>query len=141
MNVKVEVQVIAMTPQSELTARRPVVIVVDDDIAVCNSLKFSLEIEGFAVRAYRAAAELLHADDLDVCDCFVIDQKMPDLTGIQLIEYLRIRQISAPAILIVGRPTTALSAQAAKDGIPIVEKPLLGNMLLTKIRVACEMRR
>ncbi|HZC58131.1 MAG TPA: response regulator [Xanthobacteraceae bacterium] len=130
-----------MTPQSELTVRRPVVVVVDDDIAVCNSLKFSLQLEGFVVRAYRSSAELLDADDLDACDCFVIDQKMPDLTGMQLIEQLRRRQISAPAILIVGRPTVTLAAQAAKNGIPLVEKPLLGNMLLTKIREACEITR
>ena len=130
-----------MTPQSELTVRRPVVVVVDDDIAVCNSLKFSLQLEGFVVRAYRSSAELLDANDLDACDCFVIDQKMPDLTGMQLIEQLRRRQISAPAILIVGRPTVTLAAQAAKNGIPLVEKPLLGNMLLTKIREACEITR
>ena len=80
----------------------------------------------------------LQAGNLDVCDCFVVDQKMPDLTGLQLIESLRTRHISAPAILVVGRPTAALAIQAAKDGIPIVEKPLLGNVLLTKIREACK---
>ncbi|MGC1446923.1 MAG: response regulator [Xanthobacteraceae bacterium] len=117
---------------------KPVVAVVDDDPAVCGSLKFSLELEGFSVRAYRSGSELLQATNLEACDCFVVDQKMPDLTGLQLIETLRRREISAPAILVVGRPTAAVAVQAAKDGISIVEKPLLGNVLLAKIREACK---
>ncbi len=127
-----------MNKTIEKSVSKPVVVVVDDDPAVCSSLKFSLELEGFAVRAYRSGGELLQAGNLEVCDCFVVDQKMPDLTGMQLIENLRTRRISAPAILIVGRLTAALAIQAAKDGIPIVEKPLLGNVLLAKIREACK---
>ena len=42
----------AMTAHSELSAPGFVVIVLDDDLAVRNSLKFSLEIEGFTVRSY-----------------------------------------------------------------------------------------
>jgi two-component system, LuxR family, response regulator FixJ len=127
-----------MNDGTETSMPKPVVVVVDDDPAVCSSLKFSLELEGFFVRAYRSGGELLQAGNLEACNCFVIDQKMPDLTGLQLIEGLRARQISAPAILVVGRPTTALAAQAAKGGIPIVEKPLLGNALLIKIREVCK---
>jgi len=37
--------------------RAPVVVIVDDDPAVCSSLKFSLELEGFVVRAHGNAAE------------------------------------------------------------------------------------
>jgi two-component system, LuxR family, response regulator FixJ len=127
-----------MNKTTEICVLKPVVAVVDDDPAVCSSLKFSLELEGFSVRAYRSGSELLQAGNLEACDCFVVDQKMPDLMGMQLIENLRTRRVSAPAILVVGRPTAALALQAAKDGIPIVEKPLLGNVLLTKIREACK---
>ena len=126
-----------MSNTTATSVPKPIVVVVDDDSAVCSSLKFSLELEGFSVRAYRSGSELLQAVNLEACDCFVIDQKMPDLTGMQLIKNLRGQRISAPAILIVGRPTAALAAQAAKDGVPIVEKPLLGNTLLVMIRKAC----
>jgi FixJ family two-component response regulator len=46
---------------SELAER---VLVVDDDLAVRNSLKFALELEGLAVRAYGSGAELLTDPDL-----------------------------------------------------------------------------
>jgi two-component system, LuxR family, response regulator FixJ len=126
-----------MTPHSASKARPPVVAVVDDDPAVCNSLKFSLELEGFCVRAYGGGGALLRAGDLDGCDCFVVDQKMPGLSGLDVIATLRARHISAPAILIISQPSAALSARAAKANVPVVEKPLLGNALVDRIREAC----
>jgi len=132
------VQPIAMKPQSQLTERPPVVAIVDDDPAVCGSLKFSLELEGFAVRAYCSAAELLHDGDLGACDCFVIDQRMPAMSGMELIAKLRDQKVLAPAILLISHPNPTLSARAATAAIPIVEKPLLGNALVDTIREACQ---
>ena len=126
-----------MTPQSMPAVETPVVAVVDDDPAVCNSLKFSLELEGFKVRIYGGGAELLRSADLLACDCFVIDQKMPSMTGLDLIAKLRDRRAAAPAILIISEPSVALSAHAAKANIPIVEKPFLGNSLVDRIREVC----
>jgi FixJ family two-component response regulator len=118
-------------------ARRPVVAVVDDDPAVCNSLKFSLELEGFAVRTYHSATEVLCAEHRDCCNCFVIDQRMPGMTGMELIDALRQQKILTPVILIISAPNKALSGRAAMAEIPIVEKPLLGNALIERIRQAC----
>lgn len=124
--------------QRQLTERLPVVVIVDDDPAVCSSLKFSLELEGFAVRAYGSAAELLRAGNLGDCDCFVIDQRMPAMTGMELIAKLREQMVLTPAILLISsHPNLALSARAARADVPIVEKPLFGNALVDRIREAC----
>lgn len=117
----------------EFMARSLVVVIVDDDLAVRNSLKFSLEIEGLTVHSYATGPEALNADDLDRCDCFVIDQKMPGMDGLDLIATLRDRCVCAPAILITSYPSLSLRERAAKARIPIVEKPLLGNVLVDKI--------
>jgi len=116
---------------------RPVVVIVDDDPAVCSSLKFSLEIEGFTVRTFGSGAELLHSNGLAACNCFVIDQRMPAMSGLEVIRKLREQHVAAPAILITSHPNPALSARAAQAEIPIVEKPLLGNALIDKIREVC----
>ena len=126
-----------MTPQRELSVREPVVVVVDDDPAVRNSLIFSLELEGFTVRAYHSGAELLQIGNLGDCDCYVIDQRMPSMNGMELIEQLRQRKISTPAILIVSQCNAAVAARADKAAVPIVEKPFLNNALVDKIREAC----
>ncbi len=122
----------------EAAAKRPKVAVVDDDPAVCNALKFSLELEGFAVRTYCNAAEILRSSEIDSFHCFVIDQRMPEMSGMELIEALRDRRLFAPVILVVSYPNSAVSKRAAKAAIPIVEKPLLGNALLERIREVCE---
>ena len=121
----------------EMAVRRPAIVIVDDDPAVCGSLQFSLELEGFTVRTYGSAADLLHHDDIGSCDCFVIDQRMPGISGMDLIARLRERKVVTPAILIVSHPTPALSARAAQRAIPIVEKPFLSNTLVDMIREAC----
>ncbi len=129
---------VVMTPQSRLAVQSPVIVVVDDDLAVCNSLKFSLELEGYTVRAYRNGAELLQDGNLDDCSCFVIDQRMPGMSGMELIARLREDKVATPAILIISQPNEALSVRAAKAQVPIVEKPFLNNALVERIREACQ---
>ena len=128
-------QASAATPQVPID-RSPVVVIVDDDPAVCGSLKFSLELEGFVVRAYGNATEFLNADD-SASDCLVIDQRMPGMSGMELIANLRAREVWTPAILLISQPNPSVAARAAKAAVPIVEKPLFGNALLDRIREAC----
>jgi FixJ family two-component response regulator len=113
---------------------RSIIIVVDDDVAVRDSLKFSLEVEGFSVRVFPRGTDLLREPDLPRCACLIIDQNMPGITGLDVVARLRERQIGVPAILITGHPSPALTTRARSAGIPIVEKPFLGNALIDNIR-------
>jgi two-component system, LuxR family, response regulator FixJ len=126
-----------MDLQRTLAVSRPLIIVVDDDPAVRNSLKFSLEIEGFLVRLYASGSELLGERDMPRCSCLVVDQRMPGIPGLDLISKLREQAILAPAILITSQPTAELTRRAAGANVPIVEKPLLSNALIERIRDAC----
>ena len=123
-----------MKRQGELSAIGPQVMVVDDDLAVRNSLKFSLEVEGFAVRVYAGGTELLNDTELSRGGCLVIDQNMPEMNGLDLIAQLRSRAVAVPAILVTTYPTAALRTRAAKVGVAIVEKPFLGTILVDRIR-------
>jgi two-component system, LuxR family, response regulator FixJ len=126
-----------MKQQRESSAARPVVIVIDDDRAVRNSLKFSLELEGFSVCTYGCGGDLLGSPAAFAGACLVVDQNMPGMTGLDLIARLRARNVSTPAILITTHPSARLKERAAKAHVPIVEKPLLGNGLVDTIRDAC----
>jgi FixJ family two-component response regulator len=130
-------QLPALTNHTELALTETIVVVIDDDLAVRNSLKFALEIEGFAVHCYATGPELLQAnEDFSRCSCLVVDQKMPEMSGLDLIAHLRAQKVAAPALLITSHPSTALRDQASQAGVSIVEKPLLGNTLLDEIRKA-----
>ena len=61
------------------------VLVVDDDAAVRNSLKFALELEGLNVRLYGSGDELLTEEDLPASGCLVIDYYMPAMNGVELV--------------------------------------------------------
>lgn len=113
---------------------RPVIAVVDDDEAVCASLKFMLEIEGFAARTYSTPDAFLASDDLNSYSCVIVDQAMPEMTGLSLLSEMRRRGYRAPAILIVSNPTAAVRELAAQAGVPVIEKPLFGNGLSEMLR-------
>ncbi len=125
-----------MMNQHEPALGIPVVVVVDDDAAVRGSLKFALEIEGFAVRTYPKGADLLSDLRLADCACFIIDQKLPGMNGLDVVAELRKEHIAAPVILITSHPNNLVVQRAAKWGVPIVEKPLLGNALIERVRDA-----
>jgi two-component system, LuxR family, response regulator FixJ len=125
-----------METHSDIAQAGPVILIVDDDPAVRNSLQFSLEIEGFIVRAYANANELLSDPALPNRGCVVVDQKMPGMTGLDLVASLRARHVLLPAILITSNPTAMVRGRAADAGVPVVEKPLLGDALSRQIREA-----
>jgi len=115
---------------------KPIIFVVDDDPAVRNSLKFALELEGYHVRLCANAVALFGAPDLPRSQCLVIDLKLPGTDGLELLNELRRRNITAPAVLITSHPSRSTVERAARDGIQIVEKPLLGSGLIDCIRDA-----
>jgi two-component system response regulator FixJ len=122
-----------MKKHGELSMGSLLVIVVEDDQAVRNSLRFSLEIEGFAVRDYPGGMELLNDRELPQHGFLMIDENMPGMKGLDVVARLRDRHVAVPVILITSHPTAMLSERAARAGVPIVEKPLLGNTLLDRI--------
>jgi FixJ family two-component response regulator len=115
---------------------RTVIAVVDDDKAVCSSLKFMLEIEGYVARTYETPERFLSAPDLTSCDCAIVDYSLPEMDGLTLVDVLRRRGHSWPAILIASNPDIITHDRADRASIPIVEKPLLGNTLIETLRSA-----
>ena len=120
-------------------APTPVVYVVDDDTGVLGSLRFLLETDGFDVRTFRSAAALLNANVTGKADCFVIDYKMPAMSGIDLANRLRSRHAGTPIILITGYPDENIEEKAAAAGIRhVLLKPHLEESLASHIRGAIQ---
>jgi FixJ family two-component response regulator len=118
---------------------KSMIYVVDDDADVLGSLRFLLETDGFNVRTFRSGASLLNAVRSTGVDCFVIDYKMPEMNGIDLVRRLRNRDIAAPVILITGYPDENIAARAEAAGVRhVLLKPLLDESLVTRIRGAIQ---
>jgi two-component system, LuxR family, response regulator FixJ len=113
------------------------VIVVDDDAAVRQSLKFALELEGMDVRLYESGDELLADPELPTNGCLVVDYYMPTMNGVELMDKLRRRFVNLPAILITSRATDDMRTRAADSGFnQVIEKPLEDGTFLDSIRGA-----
>ena len=107
------------------------VAVVDDDDAVRDSLRFLLESAGFLVSAYASASEFLNSANPDEIGCLVLDQHMPEQTGLQLVSHLRGEGTVVPIALITGSPSPDLIERAKRLGVEtVLEKPLAEDVLL-----------
>jgi FixJ family two-component response regulator len=116
-----------MCPAFAPTDERPLIVVLDADEALRQALRFSLETEGYRVRTFGAARDLLAClQDLDA-DCFVIDEAGCD-PGLG--QWLGARR--APVIWLSGRS----GASGRGDGVVVVEKPLLTDALSRRIAAA-----
>ena len=125
-----------------MSAAKPAVYVVDDDPDVLGSLRFLLETDGFDVRTFRTGTAMLRALSPADVACFVIDYKMPDMNGVDLISRLRSREVAAPVILITGYPDENISSRAKAAGVHhVLRKPLLDDSLVTHIRGAIQENR
>lgn len=117
---------------------RPLVVIVDDDPAVRGSLTFSLELDGFDVESFESGEALLMRQLPRRPTCLVLDQQLPGITGLEALRQLRARNNESPAILITSHPKRAIIEAAAQAGVPIVEKPLLGDALVVDIHRALD---
>lgn len=112
------------------------VLLVDDDGALRDALRFSLELEGFKVETFSSGEALLDHDLPPQGACLVLDQKLPGASGLSILSQLRARKVETPALLITSNPDRALRSAAAKAKVRIVEKPLMGDALVNGIRQA-----
>ncbi len=116
--------------------RPETVIVVDADAGLRHSLWFSLAAEGYAVSTYANGMDLLSVRELPEHACLVVDYNLPDMTGLELVAKLRGRSVELPIILITNNPNMPLRRRAKQAGVPMIEKPLLGDSLLNGIVAA-----
>jgi FixJ family two-component response regulator len=109
--------------------------VVDNDDGVRNSVRFRLEVEGLAVRAYASAASLLAAD-LPSHGCVLSDVNMPGISGPQLQRMLAERGILLPFVFMSGCADGGDTTGALEAGATILKKPFMKDALLDAIRRA-----
>jgi two-component system response regulator FixJ len=114
------------------------VVVIEDDRELCRALQFALEIEGYAVRCYADAETYLQSGDRSAQACLVVDHVLPGMSGLDLLGRLAADGAAVSAILITSNPGAAVRRRAQAAGVPIVEKPLLGNALGEAIRSVFE---
>jgi two-component system, NtrC family, nitrogen regulation response regulator NtrX len=113
------------------------VLIVDDEENIGRSLRMILEREGYAVNVCRSVAEFRRHPDAQRADAYLLDMKLPDGSGIDLLKVVRQNGGPSPAIMISGHGTIADAVEATRAGaFDFLEKPLSRDRVLLAVKNA-----
>ena len=114
-----------------------VIAVIDDDNDVGDVLGGLLEAMGYPFETYRSGTEFLSDAQVERFACLIVDQNMPQITGLDMIARLAERGINIPALLITGAHDPEVERKAAGLGVmTVLEKPMSHHELLRFISVS-----
>ena len=114
-----------------------VVHVVDDDVAVRQSLSFLLASDGLPVRLHESASAFLDSVKTTPDGCVVTDVRMPGIDGIEFLRRLKSHGFTLPVIVMTGHADVPLAVEAMKEGaIDFIEKPFDDDLFLAVVRAA-----
>ena len=118
-----------------------VVHVVDDDVAVRQSLSFLLASDGLPVRLHESALAFLDAMEATATGCIVTDVRMPGIDGIELLRRLKARGFGLPVIVMTGHADVPMAVEAMKEGaVDFIEKPFDDDLFLAAVRSALRLQ-
>ncbi len=118
-------------------ARRPTLLIVDDEAQILSALKRSLRREGYEIVAVESAAAALRVLDERPVDAILTDHKMPGLSGVQLLARAAERRPDAVRMLITGWTKEIPRERLEEVGIcALVTKPWDDAKLKATLRAA-----
>lgn len=127
--------------QAAMKASDHIVLIVDDDGEVRESLQDLLATADLRALAFGSAAEYLAFPKPDVATCLILDIELPDINGLDLQQQLA-RENHPSIIFITGHGDIPSSVRALKAGaLDFLTKPFDGANLLRLLHVALEQDR
>ena len=108
--------------------------VVDDDEAVRDSLDVLLRAAGHSTRLFACAKDFLEIARIQRAGCVLLDVRLPDGDGIEVLDQLVQSGFAPPVIIITGHGDVPMAVKAMRLGaLDFVEKPLDPDALLDSV--------
>jgi FixJ family two-component response regulator len=105
--------------------------IVEHDDAVRESLHQMLVLNHIGAASFASPHQFLNEANIDGYSCFLFDFQLPGVNGLELLEILRSRKITAPAIILVGSRNQQILNRAVRAGaLAVLEKPAAAQELL-----------
>ena len=111
----------------------PKVFVVDDDPVICRLAQHILERAGYSVTVLYDGQEALEALRISVPDVLITDLMMPNVTGVELLQFIRAdaRLSSLPVVVFTARSESNDRSRAEEAGAShYLTKPFSSAQLL-----------
>jgi two-component system, NtrC family, nitrogen regulation response regulator NtrX len=121
---------------------KPRILVIDDEAAIRDSLRMTLEYEGYEFLGAATGQEGLALAEREAPDLVLLDVKMPGMDGLDVLERLRHMNEATPVVMISGHGTTSTAVEATKKGaFNFIDKPFESDKLLLTLKIALDQRR
>ncbi|REJ83363.1 MAG: sigma-54-dependent Fis family transcriptional regulator [Acidobacteria bacterium] len=113
------------------------VLLVDDDASVRRSLRMILEYEGLVVEEASSGAQGLAKVAERMPEAMLLDVKMPDMDGLEVLRNLQERGYDFPVLVISGHGDVSTAVEATRLGaFDFLEKPLQSERVMVSLRNA-----
>jgi FixJ family two-component response regulator len=114
-----------------------VVVAVDDDFRVRESIESLVESAGYSPQLFSSAEEFLDSGKLAIAACVITDVRMPGMDGLELQRRIRLERPALPVIFISAHNVPDTRQIALKEGaVDFLYKPFDAGALLDKIHTA-----
>jgi two-component system, NtrC family, nitrogen regulation response regulator NtrX len=118
------------------------ILVIDDEAAIRDSLKMTLEYEGYEFLAAATGQEGLALIEREGPDLVLLDVKMPGMDGLEVLDRIRAVNDALPVVVVSGHGTISTAVEATKKGaFDFIEKPFASDRVLVSLRNALDQRR
>jgi FixJ family two-component response regulator len=114
-----------------------IVVAVDDDFRVRESLESLIESAGYEPVVFASAEEFLQSGTLPAATCVITDVRMPGMDGIELQRRIRLERPDLPIIFISAHNRAETRQRALDEGaVDFLYKPFNAEDLLNVIQAA-----
>src|SRR6266446_1607579 len=122
---------------NSMTSKR--IVIVDDEPNIGLSLQLILEREGYSVLIHHSAAEFRARMATERADLCMLDVRLHDGNGIDLLRLLRQSDNRVPVVMISGHGTISDAVEATRAGaFDFLEKPLSRDKVLVVVKNAIQ---
>ena len=122
-------------------SNKPTVLVVDDESGILDTLRILLRNEGFEVTTAQGGKAGLEQIRSGAHDIILSDVRMPQVTGLDILNAAREQDPMTPVILMTAQASLQSAISAVNSGaFYYIQKPFSNDELVAILRRACEFR-
>lgn len=111
------------------------IFIIDDEPEVCQALRWLFESVQYQVETYETAQDFLKTDNSSKQGCLVTDVRLPGMSGLELLEQLKVQKNHLPVIIVTGHGDIQMAVRAMKAGaVDFILKPFNDQCLLEVVQ-------
>jgi PAS domain S-box-containing protein len=120
----------------------PQILIVDDEIRMCESIKILLGGRNYRIQTYSSATDAMSWLESNPCDLILLDLMMPEMNGYQFLDHVKKSHPDVTVIMMTGHASIESAVEALKRGAhDYFGKPFEHDELIKRVENALDQRR